>query len=329
MTTAPLSRHGWLWAVVAGLIVIWAVAGIDSLRGVVARNRGFLAFNRAQMTITGPADDESIQRGIDQLEQATSRAPSYDSAWRALGYLYYARGEESQAIDAWRQAGGDVGGELLRKGVAAEAVADSTAALDWYRRATAVQPGLVDAWLRAGDILEQDSEWDTATEWLAAGSTANPTNSDLHFRLARVHRRAATAQWPDILELTERAIEQDEFLYDWNLFQSHLLRADGLREMGDLPGALAEVTWVMERRPDDYWATLGRADLIWRLEQQTEEAERLFLAAIAIDPTNKWAYRQLAEFYVAQGRANEAKPLFERVIQLDPNDQIANEWLSQ
>jgi tetratricopeptide (TPR) repeat protein len=279
--------------------------------------------------LTGVADEALVARGIAALERAIAHDAGSPSAWRALGYLRLARGEEDATLAAWRRAAG-MTGELLAKGAAAEADARYDEALAWYRRATAIDPASVDAWLQTGATLELQGDWMTAAAAYSTGASATPDNSDLLFRIAQVQRQYASAiDWPAILDLLDRAIAQDNFLYEWDRTQSHHLRGEALRTVGRAAEALAEFTWVTQHRPNDFWATLSHADLTWEVERDAVAAEQLFREAIAIDGENKWAYLLQGSFYTELGRLDEAKAAYEQVLRIDPTDQSALEWLAR
>jgi tetratricopeptide (TPR) repeat protein len=107
------------------------------------------------------------------------------------------------------------------------------------------------------------------------------------------------------------------------------LRGEALQTLGRRAEARDEYAAVVERWPDDYWATVRLARLVWAVDGDAATAEQLFRAAIAIDAQNKWAYLGLAQLYADLGRPADARPLFERVHELDPADATAAEWLAQ
>jgi tetratricopeptide (TPR) repeat protein len=220
--------------------------------------------------------------------------------------------------------------ELLDNGQKAEADGAIAEALDWYLRAVEVDPQLVAAWEGAGLIYEEEADWPAAIAVYEEAIASVPRNSDLLYHLGRVIGQATwPTDWATILQLADRAITNNAFLQDWNSRQTHLMRADALRGLGRHLEALNEYQWVLARYPDDYWASLGRADTTWQALGDVPGAEKLFLAAIASNPDNKWGYRELAEFYATLGRIDEARALYERVLQLDPGDNAATKWLAQ
>jgi tetratricopeptide (TPR) repeat protein len=232
-------------------------------------------------------------------------------------------------VVAWRNT--HISGvELLTNARKAEDAGALDEALTWYLRAVEIDPQLVAAWEGAGLIYENKVDWPAAIAVYEKAIEAVPHNSDLPYHLGRVVGEATwPTDWATILQLAERAITNNAFLQDWNRRQTHLMRADALRSLGRPMEALNEYQWVLAQYPDDYWASLGRAGMTWQALGDVPGAEKLFLAAIASNPDNKWGYRELAEFYVTLGRIDEATALYERVLQLDPGDNAATKWLAQ
>jgi tetratricopeptide (TPR) repeat protein len=296
---------------------------------VAAHNAGFVAFNRALAGDAGEATDAWRARGIAQLSSAAAHQPERSSTWRALGHLYLAQGEEAQAIAAWQRAGGMLP-EVLANAARAEQAGNTGAAHDWYGRLIAVAPTDPAAWLELGLFYERQGAWATAAETFERGLTnAAGANSDLLFHLAQARRNLPALDWTVILSLTERALAADAYLHDWSRLQTHSLRGEALQALGRPAEARAEFAWVVEQQPDDFWATLRLARLVWAVDGDAATAEQLFRAAIAIDAQNKWAYLGLAQLYADLSRPADARPLFERVRELDPADATAADWLAQ
>ena len=328
MTLTAHARRFAPWLLLAALLAVGLGFGVGTLRAAVANNAGFVAFNRAL------ADDEPAAtgwraRGIAHLTSATARQPDRPSTWRALGHLYAAQGQEKQAIAAWQRAGGMLP-ELRATAEQAEQAGRNDIAHAWYQRMTAVAPEDPAAWLELGLFYGRQGEWAAAAETFERGlDNAGTVNSDLLFHLAQARRNLPAPNWAAILSLTENALATDAYLHDWSRLQTHSLRGEALQTLGRAAEARAEFAWVVERQPDDFWATLRLARLIWAVDGDAATAEQLFRTAIAIDGQNKWAYLGLAQLYADLGRPDAARPLFERVRELDPADATAAEWLAQ
>ncbi len=316
-----------LWLLLLSLLVVALGSGPNGWRAAFEHNAGYLALNRALAT-SDPDGGPVSARGVAVLESAAERRPDNSATWRALGYLYLLGGDEPAAVAAWQQAGAMLP-ELLHQAQAAEQAGRDAEARAWYRRLPLVAANEPAAWLELGMYYERAGDWAAAMATHQSGIQNAAANSDLLYHLALGAERTTPPDWPAILQYTDRALATDVFIHDWSRLRSHRLRGQALATLGRLAEARDEFAWVVERQPDDYWATLNLAQLLWQVDGDSLEAERLFRAALLLEPDTKWAYLYLAQLYADLGRPAEARPLFERVNQLDPSDTAASMWLAQ
>lgn len=316
--------------IATGILILWALINLNILRGAYARNVGFLALNHYRATqLTGTPDPDLNQRTVDSLRRATMLDPGNESSWRALGYLLLEQGDEDAALAAWRNSA-EMASELFAHGIRAEKAGDEDQALLWYQRTVAVAPDKVEAWLKIGAIYQQGGELDTATTAFRAGLEANPGSSDLYYRLGQIHvYLSESPDWDLVRAYAEQAIAENNFSPGPNRYQTHFLLGEALRNLGREREALAEYTIAVDNLPRHYWSVFRRAELAWRVDKDAATAERYYLAAIAIDPNTKWAYRQFALDLLEMGKPEEARKYFEKVLSIDPKDHIATRWLSE
>ncbi len=331
MTFTSLARRYMSWLLVAGSLAVALGFGWGALLAAAEHNSGLLALNHvlAHDDPTGQAAGGWRARGIDHLTAAATRRPNRAATWRALGYFYSSAGDEDQAIAAWQRAG-EMLTELRVNAVEAEKAGHYDAALNWYRRMTAIAPGEATAWRELGLFQERQGDWAAAAEAFESGiNNAETVSSDLLFNLGRARRNLPAPDWAAILALAERALAADTYLSDWNQRQTHSLRGEALQAVGREAEARDEFAWLVERQADDFWATVRLARLVWVVDGDAATAEQLFRTALALDAHNKWGYLGLAQLYVDLGRTDEARSLFERVRELDPADATAGEWLAR
>lgn len=313
-----------------GLVVVILALRHNPLRAAVGRNIGYLALNQSLATADNTSASSTVgrARGVAALRRATERQPANTSNWRALGYLYLLNGDEGSAVAAWQQAGNMLP-ELLFKAQHADQVGRSDEAHEWYRRLPLVAPDDPAAWLELGMFYERAGDWTAAVAAHESGVLQAAANSDLFFHLALAQRRAEPPDWATILDLSDRALATDAFLHDWSRWRSHHLRAEALRALGRPAEARDEFALVVAEQPDNYWAIVNLAQLLWQVDGDSVAAEKLYRTALGLEPDNKWGYLFLAELFAAQGQNEQARPLFERVLELDPTDVAANDWLAQ
>lgn len=327
MMIDPAKHRSLLLPAAAGIVVLWAILNVAEIRGAWARNEGFLAFNRSRAEIA--ADSDRTRQGIHSLKQATNLNPDGDSAWRALGYLLLEQDNTEEALAAWHHSEG-MAAELFNNGTRAKASGSDDQALAWYEHAVALAPEMVNGWMEIGLIHERRGDLQTAMDAFTAGLEATPDNSDLTYHVGRLHMNIdQPVDWQTVLAWAEHAIAQGNFLHDWSRYQSHYVRGEALRNLGREREALDEYEKVTEGLPTYYWGMLRRAELTWRVEADTAMTEQYYLAAIDLAPNSKWAYRHYARDLAAMGRQDEARLYFEKVLSLDPGDQVAADWLRQ
>lgn len=331
MNSEHASRRLILPSLAVGLVILCVALESKNLLVAFARNVGALSLNQFHAFVEqGKVQDIStLTSGEYFLNWAVRTLPDSSSTQRLFGYLYLAQEEERLAIERWRQVENIVD-ELLFNGARSEEAGDYATAIAWYERVLALDPTQVTASLRVGALYEKLGDWDRAELAYSMGMSTVPDNSDLTARIAWVYyQQNREEKWTQILELAEQAIAANDFLHDWNRIQSHFVRGEALRGTGRKSEALEEFEWVTEHNPDHYWALIRLAELTWELEQDDERAEEWFTQAIAVDPYSKWAYRYLALLYNDTGRMSEASSLFGQVLQIDPNDPLAIEWLAR
>ncbi len=299
------------------------------LQAVTVRNTGVLAFNRS---VVAPAEDQAgVETAESRLQLAASLNPSHQSTQRLLGYVYLASGQEDAALDAWRKAG-SMGSELVRRGGLLEEEGMVADALRWYERATVAQPTLADGWLRAGALLEQQEAWSAAVDTYAASVVAGGAaseSSDLHFRLANaLMRQPEPIDWPRVLAAAKQAQTLDTFAGEYNDVQVHYVAALAQLALGQPIKAQTSFARVVAARPDDYWSNVQLGRLALSNDNDPALAARYFHAAIDANPTNKAAYRDLAELLESGGRTSDAAALYERLLVIDPDDNTVRERLN-
>lgn len=313
----------------AGLVLTWLILQREEFASKLAQNAGFIVLNHALAVAPNSVTDDKTGKAIISLERATSSDRGSPSTWRALGYLYLMHGAEEEALTAWRYSG-MMQAELLGRGAAAEDAGDSEEALRWFLLAVRLTPIDPEGWLQIGLIHESRGELADAMTFYETGSRVASDNGDLLYRQGRlISREPAPVDWTTVLEMADSAIAADNFLYDWSEVQSHVLRADSLRQLGRESEALTEYAWVVERRPDEYWASIRYGELKWQVEGDLDNSVAILEQAIELDSANKWAYLTLGRVYDAAGRRDEAAHYFNRVLAIDPSDQTANTWFEQ
>ena len=99
----------------------------------------------------------------------------------------------------------------------------------------------------------------------------------------------------------------------------HLARAQGLRELGDLSGAITELRRALHDAPGDT-DTLAQLARTARLAGDMGLALDAYARLGQVEPTDAGALVQQARLLVSQGRFAEAVPVGEEALLRDPED---------
>lgn len=324
-------RELWLWGCLALLGIGLVVSSLQPIHGAMLRNVGYIRTNVASSG--SEPHNGTLSEAVRSMEAAAELAPANYSVQRTLGFLYLATGDNAAAVDVWGRIP-KLADELIAKGQAAEGAGQDDQAKVWYTYAATIAPEEPAGWLSLGLLLEKNEDWQGASQVYKAAmdtwSGSISINGDVPYRLALIKsRHGPPPDWKSIVELLNTGIAHDSFIHQWSRIQSHLLRGDALSQLDQKSEAKRDYAWVVEASPDNYWATIRLGRLIWELDHDPEQAEQYFLAASAIDPETKFAYRELGQLYAELGRTDMARSQFAQVLRIDPEDGIATEWFRQ
>ena len=128
-------------------------------------------------------------------------------------------------------------------------------------------------------------------------------------------------RFDDARSLADKALAVDPRFAD-----AHVLRANAMAGLSDLPGAVAQMqeALAIEGRAG-YYANLGA---LQQAGGQTAEAETAFRKALEVDPRSITAHLAWANFLWATGRAAQVEAALLRGHAVDPADPTANQALA-
>lgn len=226
---------------------------------------------------------------------ALSVDATYADAYYYLALLYEAQGRDADAIEAFTGAL-DSPFLQMRKRYIAEARIHAYAerweeAIGAYEQAVEEDPTSADAYLQIGSILiRQLRDESAAIEWFLAAVEADPHNTAPYLRLANLYwAREDCVQAADWYERAAAAAhEEPEALAR---AQMGLTRCAQLE--GDLQGALRAAQGAVDAQPDEAAYHVLLADVYAEM-QRTQEAIASYRHALALEPDNRRARRQLS-----------------------------------
>jgi superkiller protein 3 len=225
---------------------------------------------------------------------ALSVEPGYADAHYYLGMLYTAQGRDTAAIEALTRALQSPSLQT-KKRYLAEARLHSYAAR-WddailaYQLAIKADPRNADAYVQIASILlRQFQDEQGAIEWYLAAMEAEPYNAMPYLRLANLYWAREDCSQAERWYRQAAAVAGKE---SESLARAQMGLTRCARLQGDLPGALRAARGAVDAQPDQaiYHVLLGD---VYAQMQRSEDAIASYRHALALDPTNKRARRQL------------------------------------
>ena len=277
-------RRLWLLVVALALAITLAALFGRAVVSCVWSNAGALTYSRALVAAgDGAMAPDALAKAESLLVTALRLDGHNSAAHRLLGFVLWEQGHLDEAAAHWREGGIPLA-DFTRAASQARYAEHLEKALDWYSRAIAVAPAKSDAYASAAAILIAMDAEEQAFAYL------------------------------------DKAIALDDFASNSRRISARYNRGDLLRATGRYSEARAEYEWVLERKPNDYWAYIQLGGLAWEAEGDGAQAEAMYLRAVEISPNQKWGYRSLGSLYRDLGRTAEALQMYLKVLEIDPAD---------
>jgi cytochrome c-type biogenesis protein CcmH/NrfG len=131
---------------------------------------------------------------------------------------------------------------------------------------------------------------------------------------AKASKKAAAGEFHKAIDLFNRALEIDPGL--------HASRRDlamTCMEIGQVDNAVDHLIEVLRMNPADAWALVVLGNIYLGQKRDFATGERFMRRALEIKPEDAWAVNGLAAALHKQDRFEEALPLFDRAISLNPD----------
>src|ERR1035437_577919 len=154
-------------------------------------------------------------------------------------------------------------------------------------------------------------EYAAAVPYLRKAANSDPTN--LGFRMALAQSCLSSKQYQCVLNVYREILNLNA-----ESAEADMLAGEALDEMKNTSGAIEQFRAAVKANPREPNAHFGLGYLLWT-QNQFEEAATEFQAELANFPDNAQALAFLADSDIHIGKPEEALPLAEKSIQIDPD----------
>jgi tetratricopeptide (TPR) repeat protein len=158
------------------------------------------------------------------------------------------------------------------------------------------------------------AEYQAAVPYLKQAADRDSQNLPLLLTLA--HSCLLSKQYPCVLDAYHRMIAQNA-----ESAEADMLVGEALDEMKDTNGATREFRAAVQANPKEPNAHFGLGYLLWT-QLQYQEASQEFQAELENTPNYSKAMLYLADSDIKLNRSEDAKPLLERVVAIDPTNSM-------
>jgi tetratricopeptide (TPR) repeat protein len=286
-----------------------------------------LPFARAEQS----ASPTPISRDTAFALEQQGNLPAAESAWRAilerhpadaeayahLGFIAARQEHYKEAVPLYRKALAinpampglrlNVGLALFKSGDLKEAILDFTALLK-SKPSTSPEAQRLTALL--GLAHYGVGNFAAAVPYLRTAAANDPQN--LQFRLLLAHSCLSARQFPCVLDTYKQILALNA-----ESAEADMLAGEALDEMRNHGAAIEQFRAAVKADPREPNVHFGLGYLLWT-QNQFEEAAREFQAELANVPDSAQALAFLADCDMQLDRSDEALPLIQRAIAIDP-----------
>lgn len=255
--------------------------------------------------------------------------------WRGDSLLL--QGKTTEAISFWQDF--EVGSEqFVLRGKDAFEIGNFELAVAWFDLAVEVVPEDGFAWYGKALAQMETAEYEEALLSFQNSIELAPGDyfiSTIHFHMGRIYQRRLDP--PNVVAAEnsfQKALANDEFENSWEKVLSLIALGEIYQSQEQYEDAMILYNEAIRLDPESYWAK-SRLGLILLTtaaddnQEQISQAEKLLQEAILIDPTIPAAYRWLALLYRQQGSLDEAEKYYRFLLEVDPGDETALEFLGE
>lgn len=217
------------------------------------------------------------------------------------------------------------------EGAAFEENGETDKALEAYRKVLDVDPGQSELAGRVAFLLTRQDSYPQAIDILKDAVKANPKNAGLYLQLAFIYARYLN-KTDQAIDYVERAINIDP-----RNIEAYQRLCEIQLAAGEEKKALQSLDRALKVQSDDpaFWARLGKlyASILFKNDSDRKPADMarinaIFKKAAEHAQDDPAVLKDVADYYAASQRLDEAIPLYLRVLELQPDDAGAREKLA-
>ena len=270
-------------------------------------------------------------QAVSAFQAALAAEPQFSGTHALLGDAYYAAGKASQAVPEWQA--GQALPLLLGRGDASGKAGDWTAAINWDRLATQVDPQSAAAFQQLGLAYGAAGQRPAQIEALQTAASLSPADMQIRHGLGLAYMQqgnldAAAAQFELVL-----AAEPNEFY-------TNLYMASIELNLGRLDAAEAYARKSTQLSPANPQAHFALGSVLARRAQWPAAIDTFKHAVDLMEASNRASdtslsradqisYRlALAEAYHSGGQSALAIGAYQAVLKLDPKNAAASAALA-
>ncbi len=243
-----------------------------------------------------------------------------------IGDRHYQADEFAQAAACYRQAlqADQENREILtRLALSLRETRNFREDREALRRLLILDPRDPDVYVELGNSFREQEAWTAAEKFYRKAIDLNPELARPHLEWGNLYRRQGNVQ--DAIPLYLKAIELEP---DNKSISVQLVRlARYYDTLGDYEQAEKLHLQALAVDPDyaDGYAQLGRF-YDWR--GRNRDAEKMCRRAVEIDPEHELAWAELGDIFKSRGQKDQAIKMYQKALEIDPLNNIAFRILS-
>jgi tetratricopeptide (TPR) repeat protein len=291
-------------------------AAITDLQGLVAKSptNHMLRFELGRAMMAKGQPDQARTH----LEEALRLRPGFDQAKLMLAQIYSQKGDNTRALQYADQVISnrprDVGARLIRT-ASLMGLGDRSKAKEELEAMIKTAPETNDARYQLGYIHYMEGRYKEAEQSFSELRQMAP--SDLRGMVGMVESEVAMKNYAAAIQLVEKEIQKDPDRLDLRF-----ALATVLARAGQYDESIKQFQTLVSKNPKsaEYEAKLGE---VYRIKGDFNSAIDHFRKASILSPNDVSPLVRVAILLDSVGRRAEAKPIYEQVVRLQPDNPMA------